>query len=248
MWIRALWLVLITGCMDFDTIDIPSGVDFSDLTAADKPTTGAPGPGCTTCDAYLARGRAYGLMITLRNVMVIAPNPDTSVPGAPTHSQSTSNLPLEVNSSSSTAFFVSDVNTSDTYSATDAAAAMSDQVSVSGPGFLLYATLLRAVATSTVSHGSAGASSAGSKIQDVRINGQEYQNLDTPRTIAVRGDHGTPVGEVRVLETIYDTRTPGAASCQVNALHIILYGRDGTSEIYLAHAESTATTADRLPP
>jgi hypothetical protein len=155
---------------------------------------------------------------------------------------STSNLPFKVNSSNSTAFFVSDVNTSDTYSATDAAAAMSDQVSVSGPGFLLYATLLRAVATSTVSHDGASAGTAGSMIQDVRINGQEYQNLDTPRTIAVRGDHGTAIGEVRVLETIHDTSTPGAAACQVNALHIILYGRDGTSDI------SSRTPRARPPP
>lgn len=248
MWIRTLWLVLVAGCIDIDTINNTGGVDSDDLTALAKPATGEPDPACSTCDAFSASGRAYGMAIAMRDVVIVPPTPDTSAPGAARLVQPPANLPLGVTSpNTNTAFFVSDVHTSDASSASDAAAAMTDQISVSAPNLLLYAAVLRAVATSSTSHAGASASATGSMIQYLNINGQVYQNLDTPRTIAIR-NHGLSLGEVRVLETSYDTSTPDAASCQVNALHIILFGRDGNSDLVIAHAESGAITTDQLPP
>ena len=253
MWIRTLWLVLVAGCMDIATLDQTDGVDSADITITAPPTPGLPDPLCTTCDAFTASGRAYGMTIAMRNLVIVPPTPDTSVTGAAGAAQQTKlppNLPFGVPSPSATAFFVSDVDALDPSSATDAAAAMTDQITVSSPNLAVYATGLRAVTTSTASRGGASASTAGSLIQYLRVNGQDYQNLDAPRIITIRehGDHGGLLGEVRVLETSYDTSTPGATSCQVNALHIIIPGHDGNSELVIAHAESASAITDRLPP
>ena len=237
MWTRALLLVFAVGCAgieDVDTIEGRSSDNANVAVAKNALNIASP------CQTFSARGRAFGLKLAALGILDIAPSPDTNSMNPTNLARLIVNLPLGVGISlANTLFSVEDVATNDDCMATDIATATTNALSLSLLGLNLSATTLRATASSTASAEGVSASAAGSLVQNLRINGRDYAEVTGPLTITVRAPLlGTPIAEVRVLETIPGNNTANSASLQVNALHVILL--DGATDIIVAHAETQA--------
>lgn len=233
MWTRAFLLVFAVGCADIDGIDSINDQISDDITAAENTLAAS-----SLCAApYSTHGRAFGLELSALAVLNVAPAPDTDITNP--DNLAIVNLPLGGGSSlTDTLSSVEDASTSNGCSASDTATATTNQLSLSLPFVTLSATTLRASASSSASSDGVRVSSEGSLVQNLRINGKDYLNVSGPLTVTIGGFLGTPLAEVRVLETIRGNNTHDSASLQVNALHVIVLG--GVINLVVSHAETEA--------
>ena len=230
-----LLLVFAVGCAEIENSDTNSGMLSDDVAAAaNAPDTNLQ---CPSVSAY---GRAFGLKLSSLSVVTVAPAPDTNLKNPDYLVKLVANLALGVVVSlADTVFSVEDVAGNDGCSATDAATATTNQISLSVPYVTLSATTVRARASSSASADGVTASSAGSLVQNLRINGKSYPDITGSLTITVRDlILHTPLAEVRVLEEIPGDNTHNSASLQVNGLHVISYAA-GT-DLTVTHAETEA--------
>jgi hypothetical protein len=235
MKLRALLLVLVVGCAGVESVDTINGQISDDVASA--------GPLFATnarCGGtFSAHGRAFGLQLAALGVLNVTPTPDTDITNPGNLIQLAVSLPLGVVISlTDTVFSVADEPTTGDCSASDTATAETNALSLSLLGVNLTASTLRATASSTASPDGASVSADG-LVQNLRINGKTYLDIRGPLTITVRAPLlGTPLAEVRVLETIPGNNTHDSASLEVNALHVILLS--GAADVVLAHAETQA--------
>jgi uncharacterized repeat protein (TIGR01451 family) len=116
----------------------------------------------------------------------------------------------------------------------------------------ITADVVRAVATTTETEAGASISASGSTIENLRINGDEIDDITPNKTVAINDSDGNPIGYAVLFEQKGGTTTPSGlkggtyiGDLTVNMIHVFLgvahpLGEGPGTEIVVAHANVTA--------
>ncbi|MEO7803630.1 MAG: choice-of-anchor P family protein [Actinomycetota bacterium] len=243
------------------TVFVPGSLNNTDLinnvelSAANGVTVSAQAITPVSNEGASASGRAFGVRADLLGGGILASDPDIG----PRPDTNTSNPGQE---EGVTVPGIIDVGLlkvvkSDSVSNTDAnasAIATTSDVAINLPGVSVTA---KSVVARSVSHANgftADSSRAGSKVQDLVINGVKHQDVTDSKTFDVNDPiTGKLLARVSVLETIADGAAGSAVQPQsgffrsgltVQGIHVQVFdtttlGQVVTSDVIVAHANST---------
>lgn len=236
-----------------DADEITSKVDTHDLLVTNEGTA--------------ASGRAFGVRVDLLGDGMIlgdpdvAPTPDSDVanPGELTRVDD----PFGGSDPAVTLLRVSEADQSGSNSASYTALATTSDVHLDVPGVVLVEADSVVAKSTSLAHGAgAVSSSAGSRVQDLRVNGTQHGDVSEPTTIDVRDPlSGALLAQVRVLEKLPSGAAAGQAQpngnaeftsgMAVNAIHVIVYDLptplvNEASDVIVAHADTTAAFPSAL--
>lgn len=205
-----------------------------------------------------AGGRAFGLSFSiLGGTLTQTPDPDTDVGGNQT--KQNINVPGIVNDDLLTVFNSGGVTGTD---ASDTAIATTNEITITAAGATINAKTVVAKSVSSASGFGAGSSRAGSKVQDLTVNGTTFTDITDTKEIEIKDPlSGAIIGKVIVLETIRGGAAAGVSqpdlgyftsSLTVNSIHVIINDNplttlvDETTDIIVASAASNATFPSAL--